>query len=391
MKILIGLTAGIAVYKAIPVIRALVRNGHSVKVVMTANAAKLVSPLLFQVVSENEVYSQDFDTREPLAHIRLGDWADKMAVLPASANTIAKIAGGIADNLLTSAILACDKPKIIFPAMNVKMFENPVTQANIARLRELRYEVVEPEYGDLACGYRGKGRLPDEDTLIGLIERETDQPLKGKKYIVTAGGTIEKIDPVRFVSNFSSGKMGSELAKALFRKGADILFIYGNVSVKLPGYLNCLKARTTEEMLKAVSDNIGGYDGLFMAAAPADFKPEYSRSKLKKTDDREVYELKMSKNPDILKTVRDNHPDKFLVGFALETDDFIAYAKDKLKDKSLDFIVLNPLSEGFNPLDNDKNTVILIGKDGAIRELKDKPKREVADWLINETLLGSPQ
>jgi phosphopantothenoylcysteine decarboxylase / phosphopantothenate---cysteine ligase len=270
----------------------------------------------------------------------------------------------------------------------VKMYENPVTQANIARLRELRYEVVEPAYGDLACGYQGKGRLPEEDSLIGIIERDVDMPLKGQRYIVTAGGTIEKIDPVRYLSNFSSGKMGSELARALYRKGAEVLLVYGNVSIKTPSYMDGIQAKTTEAMLKTLEDNIGKFDGLFMAAAPADFKPEYSKSKLKKTDDKETYELKMNKNPDILKTLRAKHADKFLVGFALETGDFIEYAKNKIKDKSLDYIVMNPLSDAFNPLENDRNTVILIGKDGGIQELKDKPKREVADWLVDVTLLG---
>lgn len=389
MKILFGLTAGIAVYKVIPVIRSLVKSGHTVKVIMTENAAKLVSPLLFQVISENDVSIKDFNEKEPLAHIRLGDWADKMVIIPASANTIAKIAGGVADNLLTSTILACDKPKTVFPAMNVKMYESPVTQDNLRRLRSLGYEVIEPAYGDLACGYKGKGRLPDEDSVIGIIERETDQPLKGKKFIVTAGGTIEKIDPVRYVSNFSSGKMGTEIAKALYRKGAEVLLIYGNVSIRVPYYLTCLQAKTTEEMLKAVQGNMASYDGLFMAAAPADFKPEYSRSKIKKSDDQEIYTVKMSRNPDILKELRANYPEKFLVGFALETEDFIQYAKNKLKEKSLDYIVLNPLSENFNPLDNDHNTVILISRDGAIAEMKDKPKKEIAGWLVGQTLLGA--
>ena len=389
MKILFGLTAGIAVYKAVTVIRSLVKSGHDVKVIMTENAAKLVSPLLFQVASGNDVWVKDFDRRDPLAHIRLGDWADKMAIVPASANTIAKIAGDVADNLLTSTVLACDKPKTVFPAMNVKMFENPVTQENLKKLRSLGYEVIEPAYGDLACGYQGRGRLLDEDTITGIVERGVDLPLKGKKFIVTAGGTVEKIDPVRYVSNFSSGKMGTEIAKALYRMGAEVLMVYGNVSVRVPSYINGVQVKSTEDMLQAVSNNMASYDGLYMAAAPADFKPEYSQSKIKKTDDQEIYTLKMSKNPDILKEVRSRYPDKFLVGFALETGDFIQYAKNKLKDKSLDYIVLNPLSEGFNPLDNDRNTVILISKDGGIAELKDRTKKEVAGWIVGRTLLGT--
>ncbi len=386
MKILLGITAGVSLYKTIPVIRSLVKSGHSVRVILTENAKKLVSPLLFQVVSENPVADADFSREDPLAHIRLGDWADKMAVIPASANTIAKIANGIADNLLTSTVLACDKKKILFPAMNVKMYENPVTQDNISKLRARGFEIVEPAYGDLACGYQGRGRLPAEDALIGILERETTAPLSGKKYVVTAGGTSEPLDPVRHLSNQSSGKMGIEIAKALDRLGAGVVLVAGNVTAAIPSHISCVRVRTTRDMLEAVRKNLPGSDGLFMAAAPADFRPEnFSGQKIKKD---KTLSVSLVRNPDILAEIRSQFPDHFLVGFALETEDGESRAGAKLREKGLNYIVLNSITPDFNPLENDLNTVVLITPDGTVGRKKDLPKKEVARWIVEETLLS---
>ena len=232
MKILFGITSGIALYKTPNIVRMLTKSGHTVKVIMTANAAKLINPLIYQTLTHQPVYVEDFDRRQPLAHIELGDWADEFVIAPMTANTLSKIAHGIADNLITSTVLACDKKKILFPAMNVKMFENPIIQENLKKLCDLGMTIIHPDYGDLACGYSGRGRLPDESVIFGIITRDIDSPLSGKKFVVTAGGTVEKIDPVRYISNFSSGKMGIEIAKTLYRKGADVLLIYGNVSAE---------------------------------------------------------------------------------------------------------------------------------------------------------------
>ena len=207
MKILLGISAGISIYKVPTVIRLLRREGHSVKVIMTPNAARLIDPLLFKAISGGDVFVNDFDFREPLAHITLSDWADVLAVAPASANIIAKIAGGFADSLLTTSILACSKKKILFPAMNTRMFDSKVTQDNLQKLSGLPgYTVVMPDSGDLACGTIGRGRLPQEDKIAAIIGRETDEPLKGNRYIVSAGGTVEKIDPVRYILIFHPEK-----------------------------------------------------------------------------------------------------------------------------------------------------------------------------------------
>ena len=385
MKILIGVTSGISLYKMLNIVRFLTKTGHSVKVMMTENAAKLINPLLFQTLSGNEVYTRDFDPMEPLAHIRLGDWADVMAVVPATANTLAKIAGGIADNLLTSTILACDKRKVLFPAMNVKMLENPATQENLNKLRNRGFEIIDPAFGDLACGYQGRGRLPADDTIIGILTRHPDQLLKGKKFIVTAGGTIEQIDPVRSITNASSGKMGVEIAKALFRQGAEVLLIHGSVSTALPGYIPAIKTQSTDDMLSALKTNLASYDGLYMAAAPADFKVKnVSGQKIKKTGS--TITLELIENPDILKELSTQFSGKLFVGFALESGDYEKNARKKLAEKKLDFIVLNRISESFTPLGNDSNSVVLYSKDGPEEELSSRSKSEVANWLVDKTL-----
>lgn len=386
MKILLGITSGISIYKSLNVIRMLVKAGHSIRVIMTPNAAELINPLLYKTLSLNEVYVKDFDIKEPLAHIRLGDWADILVVLPATANTIAKISSGIADNLLTSTILAFNGKKFIFPAMNVKMYENPATQENINKLRDNKFVVIEPFCGDLACGYKGKGRLPPEDYIFGWIDRDVDEPLKGMSFIVSAGGTIEKIDPVRFISNFSSGRMGFETAKALFRKGAKVLLVYGNVSVPVPSYIPAIQIQSAEDLLKALKNNLSSYDGLYMAAAPADFKAgAESDTKIKKMD---ALSLSLIKTPDILKELTKEFNDKLFVGFALETDNYLQNAGIKLKEKGVDYIVLNTITKDFNPLGSEFNSVALISKDSSVKEMKKKTKREIAEWLVEETLSG---
>ncbi len=386
MKILLGITGGISLYKSLNVTRLLVKSGHEIRAVMTENAAGMIDPILFKTLSGGEAYVKDFDFREPLAHIRLSDWADVMAIVPATANTIAKIAGGIADNLLTSTALAFNKKMYVFPAMNVKMYENPVTQENLDKLRSRKIEVIEPFCGDLACGYSGMGKLPDEDFIFGYITRDADEPLKGKSFIVTAGGTIEKIDPVRYISNFSSGRMGIEIAKTLFRKGAGVLLIYGNISITLPSYIRSIKIQSAMDLLEALRKNLASYDGLYMAAAPADFRTDsMSESKIKKSAELNLH---LVKNPDILKTVSKELKGKLLVGFALETENPVDSAAAKLKEKNLDFIALNIIKDDFNPLGSDFNNITLISRDGTIKEFGEKTKNETAGLLVEETLAG---
>jgi phosphopantothenoylcysteine decarboxylase/phosphopantothenate--cysteine ligase len=386
MRILIGVTGGIAVYKVLGVIRQLESEGHEIRVIMTPAAAKFIQPILFKTLCHNEVYVDDFDYSRPIAHVDLADWSDVFAVVPATGNTIAKIANGIADNLLTSAALAATSRRIVFPSMNVHMYENPATQANIRALSEkLGYEVIEPDSGNLACGYTGKGRLVNEETIAAVITRDPSMPLRGKKFIVTAGGTIEKLDPVRYLSNFSSGRMGVEIAKALYRRGADVLLIYGNMQVAAPAYLPYIAVQSAMDMLGAIRGKMPEYDGLFMSAAVADYRPaKESASKIKKTGGDMNIEL--TQNPDVLKTVAGEFGGRLYVGFALETDTAEGNAAEKLKSKKLDYIVLNRINESFNPLGSAQNEVVLIDKSGGRAESGRMDKKEIAEWLIGRIL-----
>jgi len=384
MKILFGISAGISIYKIPTIIRMLRKKGHTIRVVMTPNATRMVSPIIFKTVTEEDVYIEDFSIKDPLAHIRLGDWADLLVLIPATANTIAKVANGIADNLLTSVVLAFEGKKMVFPAMNVKMYENQATQENLNKLRRLNFKVVEPASGELACGYSGRGRLPSEEAIVGLIDRDIEEPLKGLKFIVTAGGTIERIDPVRYISNFSSGKMAFEIATYLFKKGADVLIVRANTSITAPDYISSICVESAREMLEVLKKNLQSFDGLYMVAAPADFRAlDYSERKIKSG---ELKEIKVTSNPDIVKEIRKEFKEKFIVGFALETQDFEANAIKKLKEKGLNFIVLNPLTPQYNPMGGDRNSIILYSRDGKVGERMDSTKKEVAEYIVEETL-----
>ncbi len=393
MKILCGVTAGISIYKIPNVIRMLKRDGHTVRVMMTENSARLVSPLLFKAISGEEVYVKGFDYREPLAHIKLSDWADVFAVMPATADFIAKIASGLSDDLLSTTMLAFNKKKIIFPAMNTRMYENNALQGNLKKLKDYGFTVVEPDTGELACGTSGRGRLPSPEKIYSYTVRDPDEPLKGLKYIVTAGGTVEKIDPVRYISNFSSGKMGMEIAGALFKYGADVLVISAGTSIEPPSWMPSVSVDSTEDMLKAVNSNLPLYDGLFMAGAPADFRPEsFSPDKIKKeAADEGVLNFRFVKTVDILKEVSRSglSRGKLMVGFALETENGFIHAQKKLTDKGLSFIVLNQTDteSGFSPMGGDSNRVILISREGQVGEPVEGSKKEIADWLIRKTVL----
>jgi phosphopantothenoylcysteine decarboxylase/phosphopantothenate--cysteine ligase len=389
MNIVFGISGGIAAYKTPQMVRRLVQRGHAVEVLMTPSATKLVSPLVLQTLSKRQVWVEDFDSRCPLAHIELGDWADVMVLAPATANTIAKLAHGIADNLLLSTFLACDKRKVIFPAMNVKMYENPLTRRNITLLREAGYEVFEPDEGELACGYSGRGRLPDEEVILGLVDRDPHKPLEGLRVIVSAGATREVIDPVRYISNFSSGKMGVLLAKRLFSLGASVFIVAGSVEVDLPAYIPSQRVTTTQHMLDVLIKMMKDYDVLIMAAAPADFRvAEVAETKLKRMGD---VDLHLVANPDILATVREHFPEKRLIGFALEMEGAEENAREKLIRKGLDAIVLNTLSRDFHPMGSDENSVIVYTRDGGITTFARESKARIAEQLVDYLFFGGKQ
>jgi len=389
MNIVFGISGGIAAYKTPQMVRRLVQRGHAVEVLMTLSATKLVSPLVLQTLSKRQVWVEDFDSRCPLAHIELGDWADVMVLAPATANTIAKLAHGIADNLLLSTFLACDKRKVIFPAMNVKMYENPLTRRNITLLREAGYEVFEPDEGELACGYSGRGRLPDEEVILGLVDRDPHKPLEGLRVIVSAGATREVIDPVRYISNFSSGKMGVLLAKRLFSLGASVFIVAGSVEVDLPAYIPSQRVTTTQHMLDVLIKMMKDYDVLIMAAAPADFRvAEVAETKLKRMGD---VDLHLVANPDILATVREHFPEKRLIGFALEMEGAEENAREKLIRKGLDAIVLNTLSRDFHPMGSDENAVVVYTRDGGMTTFARESKARIAEQLVDYLFFGGKQ
>lgn len=386
MKILFGITGGIAAYKIPQVIRRLVQRGHEVEVVMTPAAAKLVSPFLLQTLSKRPVWVEDFDSRRPLAHIELADWCDVMVVAPATANTIAKLAWGMADNLLTSTFLACEKRKVIFPAMNVKMYENLLTKQNIQRLREVGCEVYEPEVGELACGYTGRGRLADEEVILGVVDRDPRKPLEGLRVVVSTGATVEPLDPVRYISNFSSGKMGIAFAKRLFSLGAEILLVAGRTEVPLPLYIPSRRVQTTADMLRVIDEVMKDYDVLVMAAAPADFRAkEMAGEKIKREGQ---LSLDLVSNPDIVATIHEHYPEKRLIGFALEMKGHEGNAKEKMKRKGLEAIILNTVSSEFHPMGSDENEVVVYKASGEELSIPRLPKERVVEQVVDFLFFG---
>ncbi len=337
-KVLVGITGGIAAYKSAYLVRELKKAEFEVKVVMTPFAGKFVSPMTFETLSGNKVYT-DWD-EEPLAHINLARWADTFLIAPCTVNTLSKLACGIADNLLLTTALAYDKPLIIAPAANTVMYKNPAIQENINRLRDMGHMIIEPEFGVLACEEVGEGKLADTERLMDWIFYSLeDKPLRGKKIFITCGATREYIDPVRFISNDASGEMGFSLARVARWWGAEVKVIAGFTTAKEPPEVELIRAVSVEEMFRAVMENLSWADVFIMNAAVSDFIPATKHeSKIKK---KEGLTLKLVKGVDILREVGKNKEDRFVVGFALETENILENAKKKLREKNLDMIVAN--------------------------------------------------
>ena len=352
-KILIGMTGGIACYKIPNLVRALKKAGAEVKIIMTDAATKFITPLTMETVSENCVAVDMFEKKSYIAtrHIDLSEWADVNLIAPATANCLGKVASGISDDLLTTVICATTTDTIFSPAMNVHMWENKITQRNIKMLKDVGYLFIEPSEGEMACKHYGVGRMPEPDDLynelVSYFSKRTKsltkkKSLKNKKILITAGPTREQIDPVRFISNNSSGKMGFALAHVALELGADVTLISGPSSEVPPQGAKLIKIKTTDELCKAVKKEYKKTDCLIMAAAPADFSPSLpEKSKIKK--DLQKMELQLKPTVDILKEITKNKSDDSakVIGFALETDNGLANAKKKLKEKKLDAIVLN--------------------------------------------------
>lgn len=385
MKIVVGVTGSIAAYKAVDLVNQCRKLGHEVRVVMTKHAADFVQPLTFEAIAHAPVVCDMFaEGAEALAHISLAKWADVCIVAPADANVIAKMAHGLADDFLTTFILACDGPVLVAPAMNTVMYHQQVTQDNLARLKSYGYEIVSPASGQLACGDIGEGKLADLETLLFHLEKSvTAQTLAGFRLVVTAGPTVAPIDPVRFVTNHSSGKMGFSIAHEAALRGAEVTLVAGRVQRPTPVGVSRVDVATTAEMLAAIEALMPEADGLIMAAAPADYTPaEYHEEKIKKAGDELV--LAFRKNPDILKTLKPILSDKIVVGFAAESHQLLENAERKLKEKNLDFIVANNIAGKDTAFRSDYNAATIIYKDGHQEVIPRQLKTELADKILDE-------
>ncbi|MCZ8535588.1 bifunctional phosphopantothenoylcysteine decarboxylase/phosphopantothenate--cysteine ligase CoaBC [Paenisporosarcina quisquiliarum] len=390
-KILLCVAGGIAVYKAVALVSKLSQAGADVKVIMTESATKFVQPLSFQVMSRNDVYTDTFDEKDSnvIAHINLADWADLIIVAPATANVIGKLANGIGDDMLTTTLLATTAKVWIAPAMNVHMYDHPAVKRNIATLATDGYEFIEPSEGFLACGYVGKGRLEEPEKIVSLVDaffQPKELPLKGKKVVITAGPTRERIDPVRFLTNFSSGKMGYALAEAANKLGAETILVSGPVSLPIPSGVTVEHVESAEGMLQAVLHHFDDADIVVKTAAVADYRPKYvHEQKMKKQAGDATLELE--RTTDILMTLGQKKTHQLLIGFAAETNDVEMYAKGKLAKKNADYIVANDVTREDSGFGTDTNTVVLIGKDNFEHHFDNMSKKQLATKLF-ETILA---
>ncbi|WP_423801662.1 bifunctional phosphopantothenoylcysteine decarboxylase/phosphopantothenate--cysteine ligase CoaBC [Neobacillus sp. SAB-20_R2A] len=388
-KILLCVTGGIAVYKAAALTSKLVQAGAQVKVIITESASQFVTPLTFQALSRHEVYTDTFDEKNPqvIAHIDLADWADLILVAPATANTIAKLAGGIADNMVTTTLLATTAPVWIAPAMNVHMYDHPAVKKNLDILADYGYRFIEPSEGYLACGYVGKGRLEEPEKIVELIQgffaKKENKPLKGKTVVITAGPTREKIDPVRFISNHSSGKMGYSIAEEARKQGARVVLISGPVQIPAPSGVDLVKVESAEDMYNACIEVFDKSDIVIKTAAVADYRPKIAYDeKVKKQPGGTSLELERTK--DILFELGQRKKNQVLIGFAAETNNVDEYARKKLLTKNADMIVANNVKAEGAGFGTDTNIVTLYKRDGSIVELPLMSKVDVAGKIIEE-------
>lgn len=388
-SIIIGVSGGIAAYKTAYLVSALSKTEADVNVIMTDNACEFISPLVFETLTGNKCYVDTFDRnfKFDVEHISLAKKADIFMIAPATANVIAKIANGIADDMLTTTFLASKCKKIVSPAMNTAMFENQITQDNITKLKKYGIGVVEPQNGLLACGDTGAGKMPEPDFLFDVIEREIarEKDMLGKKVLVTAGATMESLDPVRFLTNHSSGKMGFAIAKEAMLRGAEVTVVKANTTAEIPNFVKIVEVSSAKDMFDAVTALSDQQDIIVKAAAVADYTPEsYVDSKIKKKDGDLSIPLK--RTMDILKYLGENKKEgQFLCGFSMETDNMLENSKAKLSKKNADMIVANNLRDAGSGFKTDTNAVTLITRDG-YRSLELKSKAEVAKEIFDEIL-----
>ncbi|BDU85842.1 bifunctional phosphopantothenoylcysteine decarboxylase/phosphopantothenate--cysteine ligase CoaBC [Clostridium perfringens] len=384
--VVVGVSGGVAVYKALDVISRLRKKDVEIHVIMTKSATEFVTPLSFQSLSQNMVIIDMF--AEPKAweiqHISLAKKADLMLIVPATANIIGKVANGIADDMLSTTIMATKAPVVFCPAMNTNMYENPIVQRNISLLKELGYEFIEPASGRLACGDEGKGKLQDTEIIAEetLRRLHSTKDLLGKKVVVTAGPTMVPIDPVRILTNRSSGKMGYSIAEEARDRGAEVVLISGPTSLRKPNGIKVIDIKTNEDMFNAIKNEFKDADIVIKSAAVADYKAKnYSNEKIKKTGDD--LNLIFERDRDILKTLGDMKENQILVGFAAESSNLKENAKGKLERKNLDYIVANDISKSETGFASDENKVTIISKSGEEVSLEKMSKREVAKNIFD--------
>lgn len=388
MRITVYLTGGIADYKAVEVIRKLEKENHEVRVVMTKNAKHFITSHTLAALTKYPVLDDLWkrENESSIPHVHLARWTQLALVVPASADFIAKVANGIADDAATTTLLATGASKLVVPAMNDQMWDNPSTQRNIAQLKQDGIQIMEPVVGMLAEGYSAKGRMPEVDDIVNWVNQQivSNKALSGKKVIVTAGGTIEAIDPVRYIGNRSSGKMGIAIAEAFSNAGADVSLIYGNISISLPQNPNIklIHVESSEDMLQAVKEKFKDGDILVMAAAVADWRMEkVSDHKLKKQPNTNSLDLHLVKTKDILKEVgRSKKENQIVMGFAAETNDLIENATKKLQEKGADYIVANDVSK--NVFGNDQDQITILKKEGERETWPRLSKVEIANKLV---------
>lgn len=392
MKVAVYITGGIAAYKAVNFVRLLQKNGHTVRVGMTKNSQNFVGSQTLAALTKypvlDDLWHKENEAR--ISHIELADWSEAAVVVPADANIIGKMAQGLADDAVSTTLLATSTPKFVVPAMNVHMWESPALQRNLKLLKNDGVQILDPDSGRLAEGYSGKGRMPEPDKIYQWFSKNMtkDLPLQGKKILVTAGGTREQIDPVRFIGNNSSGKMGFAVATQAANLGAEVDLVYGQVSIPLPinHRIKLHPIKSTEDLLTEVKTLFKDEDALIMAAAPADFRPKnYVDHKIKKQKDINNFQIEFEKTPDILKAIGQLKTEKQLViGFAAETNDLLVNAEKKLTSKKADYIIANDVSKGV--FGSDENEVVILAKDGKQTSLPKMTKVELAKKILELTI-----
>ena len=384
--VVLGVTGSIAAYKIANLASSLVKKGTNVHVIMTKNATNFINPITFETLTGNKCLVDTFDRNFEFSveHVSLAKQADIFMVAPASANVIGKIANGIADDMLITTIMACKCHKVISPAMNTNMFENPIVQDNLEKLRNYGYEVIDPASGYLACGDTGAGKMPEPTVLESYIMKNIamEKDMAGKKVLITAGPTMEAIDPVRFISNHSTGKMGYALAKIAMERGAEVTLVTGKTYIEKPDFVKIIDVKSAKEMFDAVDKEFDSQDIVIMSAAVADYRPKtVADEKIKKNDEEAAIELE--RTDDILGTMSRRKKNQFLCGFSMETEHMLENSKNKLKKKNLDMICANNLKVEGAGFGTDTNVVTLITENES-RQLPIMSKEQVANEILTE-------